>query len=178
MNTINLLVLLAVLAAAVFCDLRVRKIPNPLILAGLALGFGLSMLPAGVGALDAAAGFGLGFGAFLPLYALHVLGAGDVKLMAVVGSFLGLDGTLGAMLMSLLAGGVLAIGYGLLLKRLGTILGNLRGMVFDACLSVLQGRAPQVSALTSPVKLPYSLAIASGVLIFVFIRYQYTGALA
>ena len=178
MNTINLLALLAILAVAVFCDLRVRKIPNSLILLGLALGFGLSMLPTGPGVLAAAGGFGLGFAAFLPLYALRVLGAGDVKLMAVAGSFLGVAGTFGAMLMGLLAGGVLAVGYGLFLGRLGAVFSNLRGIVLDVCVGVLHGRAPQIRAVASPVKLPYSLAIASGVLIFVFIRYQYTGALA
>jgi prepilin peptidase CpaA len=178
MNKLHLLALLVVLAVAVGCDIRVRKIPNSLILTGLALGFGFALLPGGAGLLGALAGFGLGLGLFLPLYALRVLGAGDVKLMAVVGAFLGVDGTLGAMLMGLLAGGLLALGYGLYLRRLGLVLSNVRGMVFDSIVRLLNGQAPRVLPATGQAKMPYSLAIASGVLMFVFVRYQYTGSLA
>jgi prepilin peptidase CpaA len=178
MNTLNLLVLLAILAIAVFCDIRVQKIPNALILAGLALGFGLSMLPQGLGVMQALGGFCIGFGIFLPLYAMRILGAGDVKLMAVVGAFLGVTGTIGAMLMGLAAGGVFAIGYAAFLGRLGKIFSNVRDMVFDSIVRVVNGQVPRLLPAQTQVKMPYSLAIASGVLIFVFVRYRYTGSIA
>lgn len=174
---VNLFVLLAILVGAVFCDLRMRKIPNALIVAGLVLGFALSMLPDGVGVMEALGGFAIGFGVFLPLYAIRIFGAGDVKLMAVVGVFLGVSGTLAAMLFGLAAGGLLALGYALYLKRLGAIVNNVRAMIFDAVVRVAGGQAPQLLPPETQVKMPYSLAIASGVLVFVFFRYRYTGSI-
>jgi prepilin peptidase CpaA len=50
-------------------------------------------------------GVALGLFALLPLYLIRVLGAGDVKLMAMVGAFLGLPGTLHALALVLVTGG-------------------------------------------------------------------------
>jgi prepilin peptidase CpaA len=178
MNTITILVLLGLLALAVFFDLRARKIPNKLILLGLALGFGLASLQETTGLMDALAGFGIGFAVFLPLYVLRIFGAGDVKLMAVVGSFLGVTGTIGAMLSGLVAGGVLTIGYGLYLGRLREILRNTWFMVCHFGTSLAGGQMPQAAETpATQIKLPYSLAIASGVLILVSVRYWFTGAI-
>lgn len=178
MNAISVLVLLVILVAAVVCDIRMRKIPNRLIVTGLVLGFGGAMLPGGLGAMQALAGFGVGFGVFLPMYMLRVLGAGDVKLMAVVGAFLGTGATLGAMLFGLAAGGVIAVGYGLYLGRLGAILGNTRDLLYHSLLSLASGRLPQPALpADQATRLPYSLAIGSGVLILVALRYQHTGSI-
>jgi prepilin peptidase CpaA len=178
MNAISVLVLLVILAAAVVCDIRMRKIPNRLIVAGLLLGFGGAMLPGGLGAMEALSGFGIGFGVFLPLYMLRVLCAGDVKLMAVVGAFLGTGATLGAMLFGLAAGGVIAVGYGLYLGRLGAILGNIRDLLYHSILSLAGGHLPQAGLPPGQgTRLPYSLAIASGVAIFVALRYQHIGSI-
>jgi len=178
MNTISVLVLLVILVAAAVCDIRMRKIPNRLIVTGLVLGFGGALLPDGLGALQALSGFGIGFGVFLPMYMLRVLGAGDVKLMAVVGAFLGTGATLGAMLAGLVAGGVIAVGYGLYLGRLGAILANTRDLLYHSILSLAGGHLPQaVPPAGQAARLPYSLAIASGVAIFVALRYQHSGSI-
>ncbi len=68
-------------------DLRKRRIPNSWILTGLILAFGQSMV-SGRGI----AGTLSGMIAALPsvmFYILHMLGAGDVKLLFVIGAFLG-----------------------------------------------------------------------------------------
>jgi prepilin peptidase CpaA len=75
---------------AAFCDLHSRKIPNPLILAGVTFGLGFAFLNKGTeGLLMALAGFGLGFILMMPGYLLRFSGAGDVKLMATLGIFSG-----------------------------------------------------------------------------------------
>jgi prepilin signal peptidase PulO-like enzyme (type II secretory pathway) len=45
------------------------------------------LLPGAAGFWQALAGFGIGLAALLPMYLMRMLGAGDVKLMAMVGAF-------------------------------------------------------------------------------------------
>ena len=82
------LLVLAVLAAV--WDLRTRRIPNWLVLGGLIAGFGLNGFLFGLEGLGIAGlGMLVGFGIYLVLHLLHAMGAGDVKLMAAVGSLVG-----------------------------------------------------------------------------------------
>lgn len=178
MSTLKLMVLLVILAIAVACDIRTRRIPNALVLVALALAFTFTALSEDVGPMQALGGFLIGFGAFFPLYLMRVLGAGDVKLTAVTGAFLGVNATLGAMLAGMAAGGVLAIGYSLYLGRLGEMLRGVRFMLYDSVLRIAGGSLPRPAEYAGTgIRLPYSLAIASGVLIILFLRYWYTGSI-
>lgn len=85
--------LLLWLAGAVFCDLRWRKVPHLLVLAGmvgalLSLAFDTA-LP-GLDWRAALIGAGVAFAVLLPFYALGLMGAGDVKFAAVLALWLGL----------------------------------------------------------------------------------------
>jgi prepilin peptidase CpaA len=78
--------MLVLAAIAAICDLRNGKIPNRLILAGLAFGLCWSYLNGGAeGLLRGVAGFGVGFVLLLPGYLLRFTGAGDLKLLATLG---------------------------------------------------------------------------------------------
>ena len=85
------------IVAAMISDVRRRRIPNGLVLSLLVVGTCGTLLAGGWG------GFGrgllgvlLGFFLLLPLYALGAMGTGDVKLLAVMGMWLGVRGTLWA----------------------------------------------------------------------------------
>src|SRR5215208_4679040 len=85
-------VLMALLAWACAADLRRRRIPNVLVLTMLATGLALSLAPrtdATPGMLGALRGFALGLVIWLPFHTLGLLGAGDVKLIAAAGAWLG-----------------------------------------------------------------------------------------
>lgn len=104
-----------VLFAALF-DLKKDRIPNALILTGLVFGWSLQLVQAGaLGAVLFLGGAGLPLvlGAFL--YYFRMMGAGDIKLLAVVGGFLGPQKAVCCVVASLLVGAVLSVG--LLLKR-------------------------------------------------------------
>src|SRR5579871_3531434 len=78
-----------VLVAAGY-DLRRRRIPNWLAGAGLVFGLGLnSFLYEAPGLRLALLGMGLALVIYVPIYALHGIGAGDVKLMAAIGAIVG-----------------------------------------------------------------------------------------
>ena len=68
------------LTAAIW-DLRVRRIPNWLVLAGIVAGVVWHVMESGWSGLGTAAeGLGLGFFLYFPLFLLRARGAGDVKL--------------------------------------------------------------------------------------------------
>jgi prepilin peptidase CpaA len=100
--------MLAIVAVATFTDLRERRISNALSLGGALLGLLANVASAGVlGAVLSVLGWGLCLVCFLPLYVSGGTAAGDVKLMAMVGAFLGpMDGFI-ACACALVAGGSL-----------------------------------------------------------------------
>jgi prepilin peptidase CpaA len=101
--------LLAILAVATFCDLRERRIPNALSLGGAALGLLVNVVTLGpAGAVLALIGWALCLGCLVPLYVSGGTAAGDVKLMAMVGAFLGPVNGFIACLLTLVAGASLA----------------------------------------------------------------------
>ena len=166
MGVISLVVLMALLAAAAWTDIRSNRIPNALVVAGLVLGIAFGLAPGGIGAKDMALGLATGLVLFLPCYALGVMGAGDVKLMAMAGTFLGVKATLLAVVTTFAAGGVLAIGYGLKSRVLRQALRNVWTFAGSAAVQLASGTAPRVADMpVTRVRLPYAAAVAAGVLI-------------
>ncbi len=103
----TLIVLFGLLGIAVASDLRRHRIPNLLILTGLALGLAGQFFMNGLAGLGQGVLGGLvGLGLFLLLYAVGGMAAGDVKLMAMVGVFLTPQQALLAAMFSLMAGGL------------------------------------------------------------------------
>ncbi|GAC1316455.1 MAG: prepilin peptidase [Chloroflexota bacterium] len=144
---VTIAVAAAVLAAIV--DVRSRRIPNWLT-AGLVLtGIGLNVWRNGVdGLLTALTGLVLGLVVLLPFYAMRVMGAGDVKLLAGLGAVLGPHVLVSVAVYGALAGGIISA---VLLLRAGSLL-NVLNEVF-----VLH-RPPTRGGQAAP----YGVAIASG----------------
>ena len=105
------IILLCLVFQAAASDLAWRRIPNVLVLAGLLLALGLHWRLGGGGALlgQGLAGASVGMLLFLPMYVLGGMAAGDVKLLAMAGSFVGPWQALQLALLSAMAGGVLAL---------------------------------------------------------------------
>lgn len=162
------------LAIAVFTDLRTRRVSNAVVVAGavvalIASGLGTASNGATpgtggfVGLLSALAGIAVGFAALFPLYALRAMGAGDVKLMMMVGAFLGPMNTLGAVVLTFLAGGVLAIVMALWQRSYRQLATNLRFMLTTSAVRVAGGDSPRFEPLAQTAgRMPYAVAIAAG----------------
>lgn len=102
----------ALIWSAACWDLRYRRIPNGLVLSGVVVGITVQLGLAGVGGLlDSLAGLGVGLAILMPGYLAGTTGAGDVKLMAAVGTFLGPYQMLLAGLASIAVGGAIALGF-------------------------------------------------------------------
>jgi len=156
--------LCVLLLIAVFFDVRSHRIPNLLVLAGLIIGIAYhSFMASGWGLAYALTGAAVGFVVFFPIYLMRGMGAGDVKLMAMVGAFLGAASTFGAILMTLIAGGVLALAVALSKGMLPLLVQNIRFMVMSVAVRAAAGRGAATEApAKSAGKLPYAVAIAAG----------------
>lgn len=151
------------LAACVATDVRDQRIPNALVAGGAVAGILLSLLPQGVGIANSAIGLAAGFALLLPLYLLRAMGAGDVKLMAAVGAFVGWPGIAPVVLYTFLAGGVLSIAGAIAARNLGGVLSNIRTGAYLALGRVAAGRLPTAAEFPlSRQRMPYALAIAAG----------------
>jgi len=158
------LVLAGLLCAATAIDLRTFRLPNWLTVGGALAGLVWSLLPGGVSPLHALGGLGLGLVALLPLWLLRVMGAGDVKLMAMVGAFLGAPEVLMAVLLSFIAGGVVALGFAVWRRATGQMLVNVRDAVFMNAMAIAAGQRLDFASTPSIGKFPYGVAITAGTL--------------
>jgi prepilin peptidase CpaA len=177
-----LTVLCLLLACAVWSDIRHRRVPNWLVLAGACAGIGFnsvlpegfgfaSALPGAIGFGDALAGLATGLGLMLPLYLLRAMGAGDVKLMAMVGAFLGPRATVGVVLATFIAGGVLILAVVLRNGTLGRLLANVRMMMLSSFFKLMLYEIPAVDAApVSAGRLPYGVAIAAGTITYIMCK--------
>lgn len=104
--------ILVLLSLATITDLRTHRIPNVLSLGGLAIALVLQVTKGGTdGLLAGLGGMAIGLALFLPFYMLRAMGAGDVKMMAAVGAFLGPKLALASVAATLMCGTLLAIAY-------------------------------------------------------------------
>jgi len=104
-----LFIAMVLLPASVF-DLRQRRIPNALTYTAMAAGiFYWSYLNGLNGFTHGTVGLFLGIGLLIVFYLMGMMGAGDVKLMGAVGSFLGPKGVFIAFLYSAIVGGLYAL---------------------------------------------------------------------
>ena len=163
--------LLLMVSIAAVNDLATRRIPNRLLLAGLAGALFLHALSAEPGAalLSASGGMLLGLAIFLPFYLVRGMAAGDVKMMAVVGFFTGPAEAFQIAIFTWCAGGVMALLLILLRGRVRLTLVNL-GHLFSG----LIGPRTTSSDNTLPQSagsMPYGLAIAAGTVVVLVTQY-------
>jgi prepilin peptidase CpaA len=151
---------LAIGAAAVVCDLRTRRIPNLLTFGAAAAALLYGSNAAGMsGLMQASAGWVLAAGLFFPLFALRGMGAGDVKLLAALGAWLGPADAVYLALFASMAGGVVGIAVALFHGYLKQALVNVWLMLMEwrvrgvrplPGLTLKDTRAPKL-AFASPI---------------------------
>lgn len=160
--------LFVALALSVYTDLAHGRIPNWLSYPAIGLGLAAAYLLGGTGwgepltfaphdphptLAGALAGAAAGGGALALLYAAGGMGGGDVKLMAAVGTLMGLGFSLHALFFTSVAGAVLALAV---LARRERLADGLRGV--PRLLWPWRDRSRDPERIT----LPYGAAIAAG----------------
>lgn len=109
-RVVLLILFTGLLALGAGWDLSRRRIPNQLVIALFAAGIVVVAVSSGVrGVLTVGvAGAMTGLVVWLPLWLMGFIGAGDVKFFVAAAVWLGPRATLGAALVSAIAGGILA----------------------------------------------------------------------
>ncbi|BBD08119.1 A24 family peptidase [Desulfovibrio ferrophilus] len=172
MDALHYIILTFILLIATVTDLRERRIPNKLTYPAMLLALCWHYVMTGAdGLVFASIGLAAGFGTMLIPFLMGYMGAGDVKLMAVAGAFLGPAGALKAFLFTSLVGGVYAVAVVAWRSPLTTMLASAmkdsKGLLAGAGTWVqnLQGRSQGVPQLA------YGAAIAAGTIISVISDY-------
>jgi len=159
----------AVLVIATATDLRSRRIPNwltlPFLVAGPIL---LTWLNGWHGLVQSMEGMGLGALVYGIFFLMGGMGMGDVKLCAAIGAWIGPGQLLVALVVTGLAGGMMAVCWAIC----GGFLGELFSGSGDLLIGVgKRGLKPHADlVLSNPLtrKMPYAPAIAIGTLISFF----------
>ena len=161
---VEAILLTLVLGAAVY-DVRYRRIPNWLTVGGVLIGLAMNtfLYQGWTGLRLSLAGFGLGFGAYLLLYVLHAMGAGDVKLMAAVGAMVGWQDWFGIFLITAVLGGAMGLILVIAKKRFTNTLFNV-GIILNEMKS---GRPAYMAKEELDVKSPKALGLPHGAVIAV-----------
>jgi prepilin peptidase CpaA len=169
----QVLLVLIVVPAALF-DFRYRRVPNWLSLAGVLLGVGLNFfLFETPGLWNSLKGLGVAFGIYFVLYLLRAMGAGDVKLMAAVGSIVGWANWLGILVLTSVFGGLAAL---VLVSRKGRLRSTFRN-IWMILVSLGHRQAPYQSnpeldvRSEQAVRLPHAVSIAFGAMGFLIAAY-------
>jgi prepilin peptidase CpaA len=134
---------------AALYDLRSRRIPNLITLPAIAFGL---LLHLGLG----------GWGQMLIFYVAGGMGAGDVKLMAAMGCLFGLSMVGWLLIMTSLAGGVMALSMAIYRGRLSSTLGNVASIVVHHGTKGLAPHPELNLGNAQSLRLPYGLAILAG----------------
>jgi len=115
---LKLAIILLVFSISLYFDLKYQRIPNLLCAVTLITGFIVQFYFIGwLGLLTALTGAGIAFLLLFPAFCLRFLGAGDVKLMVAIGTFLEVKLLLWTLVYAVMAGAVTSIF--LALYRLG-----------------------------------------------------------
>jgi len=161
MATLAGIVFTAILVVAGIGDFRTRRIPNRIVavLAVLGIVFNVVQNPVLPGLARAGGGLLVGLVFWLPFYAMGWLGAGDVKLYAAAGAWLGPLRALDGALAGALWGAVLALIW---MIRSRGVQESVRTLGLAA--GTPQVLSPGTSAEEKRSTLPYGIAIAAGAL--------------
>jgi len=166
--------LVTMVTVAAVSDARTRRIPNWLVATGLVVALIAQLVLHGPtsGAMQWLGGAATGMGLCLGIYVLGGMGAGDVKLMGAVGAFMGPLGGLHVVLVSFLAGGVLALAAMLMHRQSRQMLSGVSAMLLalpfgdrTTTAATATTTAAGETGKSRAMKLPYAVAIAIGTLL-------------
>lgn len=128
--TIITAVTLTIALIACVTDIRSRRIPNVLTFGAALAGLIFHLVTGGRDAgFDSAMGYLAGTALFLPFFVLGGMGAGDIKLLAALGAWVGPHEVLWLAISASIAGGVFAVVVGLARGYLRTAFRNVLNLV-------------------------------------------------
>jgi prepilin peptidase CpaA len=165
------IIALVVAASAAAIDLRTRRIPNLLTFGAAACAIAFHTVASGLsGGGYALAGWLVGTVIFFPVFALRGMGAGDVKLVAALGAWLGPLGALYVAAGSAIAGGLIALVVMLHARYLGTAYKNVLLLLTHWRVAGIRPLATMTLAGSRGPRLAYAVPILIGTMGAIWLR--------
>lgn len=164
--------LIAVLLVAAAIDWRTMRIPNWLTVSAMLYGLAYNATHGQSlwgGLSTGGSGLLVGLVLLLPLYLIRAMGAGDVKLMAAVGAFLGPLPVLKAALFVFVVGGIAAVAFAVSRRAGRQLAANLTEFAESLVLPGVAVWRPGLGS-ASIGSLPYGVSISVGTLLFLVAR--------
>ena len=150
--------LVAVIATGT--DVRARRIPNALTFPALIAALVLHGVTGGwSGVAVALLGAFVAGGILMPGWLMGWMAAGDVKLCAAIGAFIGYPQALMMVLLSLMAGGVLSL---ITAARHGVLKQSLFGAAMLGAWAAQRSVGSPPPAVTSGIRFPFAAAVLCG----------------
>lgn len=152
-------------------DLRTRRIPNALTLGAAVVALAFHTATNGwSGLATSAGGWLLGAAVFFPIFALRGMGAGDVKLLAAVGAWLGPGQVIWVALITSVAGGVLGLLVSLFNGYLRTATTNMFALLMHWRVSGIRPVEQLTLSGSRGPRLAYAVPIAFGTLVTLWLK--------
>lgn len=177
-------ILLMLITAAGFFDLKERKIPNIITFTGVLVGIFFNIITSGwSGFLQGILGLLAGLAIFFLPFAMGGMGAGDVKLMGAIGALMGWRFSVMTALYSAIVGGIMVLFHLLhtgklretLKKMLYTLINNLLQFVirlgYNETVYKAHEKFSEKGHDYKKIYIPYGVAIAGGA-VLVLIAYK------
>lgn len=157
------------LSIAVYTDWREHKIFNKLLVPAFLIALLLHTFQGGISGLTSSLmGAVFGFALLIIPYFMGGMGAGDVKLLAVIGAFGGASFVFTSFLYGAFIGGLISV---ILLARRGVLGNTLKHFLLFLPMQMKPLHLNQDMNEPSQEKFPYGIAIALGTLIAYFLPF-------
>jgi prepilin peptidase CpaA len=169
--TIYQSVALVLVVIAAGWDLATRRIPNLLTFGAALAAFVVHGYVTGWSGLGTSlAGWAVGFAFFFPFFALGGMGAGDVKLLAAVGAWLGPAATVWVALYSGIAGGVMGLGVAVFSGYLKQAYTNLFGLLMYWRVGGIRPAPELMLSSQKGPRLAYAVPVLAGLMVTLWLR--------
>lgn len=163
------IVAVAVALAACVFDVRSRRIPNALTFGAALAAFAVAAFTGGFSALGASgAGWALGLAMWLPIYALGGMGAGDVKLIAAIGAWIGPGAVIYAALYAAVAGGFMAAGVAIAQRCVRQTYDNIQLLILHWRVAGFTPHAQIALGTASSPRLAYAIPVFIGTVVAIW----------
>ena len=163
-------ILLITVGICLATDIKEQKIYNKVLLPALILGLVANVFVNGLPGLKSSGlGLLLGMGLLILPFLAGGIGAGDVKLMGVIGVLQGPMFVLIAFLMTAVAGGVISLVLMWRMKMMKKTFRNMGTALMSLLLMIPRGAVMEGFQQTRAISFPYGIAISVGTLLAYFI---------
>ena len=159
------------LALCTATDIRANKIPNFITMPFAVLAVIVHSLSSGLdGFLLSTAGMATGIGLLILPYIMSGMGAGDVKLMGAVGSFLGAKATFEAFILIAFAGGIYSLALILIRRDVFKGFFSEKLLVLSSMVMLRQYVPIQTESSGQKPRLKYGVAITLGTIAYLLTK--------